>query len=117
MTRAISHIEIPAQNRAQLAEFYESLFGWKTEDMQPKTGVDYTVWHAGPMRGGFTSSVKPSRDGVLLYIESPNIEADLEAIVAAGGAIVVPKTQYPAGWFAQFSDPAGNLVGLSTRRV
>jgi hypothetical protein len=112
--RNIVHIEIPAQNGQADARFYESLFGWKiTRD----EALDYTMWEPaeGP-GGGFSplgESVKPG--DILLYIDSPDIDADLKRIEEQGGTILSPKTEIPTvGWFGIFKDPTGNTLALYT---
>lgn len=112
--RNINHIEIPAKDREQLAKFYATVFDWKLEDMLAKTGVEYTVWHAGNMRGGIPVADDAGKvGGIIIYIESSDIEADLQAVEANGGKILLDKTPYPAGWYALFADPAGNRLGLT----
>jgi hypothetical protein len=60
--------------------------------------------------------VKPG--DVMVYIDSPDIEADLKKIEAAGGKLKVPKTEIPGqGWFAFFEDPTGNIVALYTANM
>jgi hypothetical protein len=111
--RTIVHVEIPAADRAEAAAFYSKLFGWEMQDMPE---MNYTTFSDGKLGGGFNplgDDVKP--DDVRLYIESGDIEADLRAIVAAGGKVVIPKSEIPTvGWFAWFSDPTGNILALYT---
>jgi predicted enzyme related to lactoylglutathione lyase len=112
--RNIVHIEIPVQNGQADAKFYESLFGWKiTHD----EAMDYTMFEPaqGP-GGGFTQIGEEIKPGdILLYIDSPDIDADLRRIEEQGGSIVSPKTEIPTvGWFGIFKDPAGNTLALYT---
>ena len=52
---------------------------------------------------------------VLIYIGTDDIEASLAKIQALGGKVVAPKTEIPqTGWFAIFTDPTGNKIGLYT---
>jgi predicted enzyme related to lactoylglutathione lyase len=116
MNRNISHIEIPAAQRAELADFYTALFGWETEPMDDK-GSKYTVWQSGNLRGGFPEMDEDNSAGnVVVYLESEDIDADLANIEAKGGKTVKGKTEYPAGWFAYFTDPTGNRLGLMQKR-
>ncbi|MEW6567438.1 MAG: VOC family protein [Chloroflexota bacterium] len=109
----IVHIEFAAQDPAALARFYSGVFGWKTEAMPQ---MDYVTFEAeGGPGGGF-----PRVDGkeykagdVLAYIRTDDMDATLRRIEAAGGKTLHPKTPIPGiGWYAFFSDPDGNRVGL-----
>jgi predicted enzyme related to lactoylglutathione lyase len=43
---------------------------------------------------------------------SKNLKATEEAIVAAGGSIVVPTFEFPGGRRFHFSDGVGNTLGV-----
>jgi predicted enzyme related to lactoylglutathione lyase len=44
----------------------------------------------------------------------PDLQATLEQVVALGGKVAVPPTEIPGVvTFAQFTDPEGNLIGLT----
>ena len=111
---AIVHIEIPTRNGKESSEFFDKLFGWKIVHDE---SMNYTMWDPqdGP-GGGFNTlsdTVKPG--DILLYVESADIESDLKKAEALGGKIVQPKSEIPeTGWFAVFSDPTGNAIGLYT---
>ena len=67
----------------------------------------------GMSEGGGTFSYQPGEP--LLYVASEDIDADLRKAESLGGTTIVPKTEIPqTGWFAIFSDPTGNKVGLFT---
>ncbi len=58
---------------------------------------------------------KPSTDGVLVYLNgNPDLQIVLDKIEAAGGKIVMPKTEISPeyGYMALFSDTEGNRVAL-----
>jgi predicted enzyme related to lactoylglutathione lyase len=57
----------------------------------------------------------PSTDGTVVYlVASPTLDATLGRVERAGGKVLVPPTDLPAGMgrFAQFLDCEGNRVGL-----
>lgn len=114
--RNISHIEIPANGRPELARFYAETFGWETQAMD-NTGADYTVWKSGNMRGGFPDIDDSNKPGdVIVYLTSDDIETDLKKIEANGGQTLRGKTEIPGvGWYAYFADPTGNRLGLYNR--
>jgi predicted enzyme related to lactoylglutathione lyase len=112
--RNVVHIEIPAKDPIKAGQFYEQLFGWKIQT-DPK--MNYTMWEPaqGP-GGGFNPLGEHTKPGdILIYVDSPDIEADLKRAEALGAKTVTPKTEIPTvGWFAAFKDPTGNTIALFT---
>lgn len=112
--RNVVHIEIPVSPGQESGQFFQDLFGWKMESYPE---MNYTTWEApeGP-GGGFSplsDDVKPG--DVLIYIDSDDIEADLQKVETLGGQIVSHKTEIPGiGWFGLFKDPTGNMLALYT---
>ena len=111
--RAVVHIEIPSQNRAESASFYKDLFGWEFQHM-PDGSMPYTTFEAGNTGGGFPEVGEMNKPGdVLVYIASDDLEGDLKKIEGLGGKTVMGKTEVPGfGHFAVFTDPTGNRVAL-----
>jgi uncharacterized protein len=118
---AISWFEIPATDLDRATKFYEAIFGFKLivmdlpnikmrmfpiEDMM---GVGGAVVDSG----GFH---KPSStDGPLIYLNgNPDVQQVLDKVEAAGGKIVVPKTEISPeyGFMGVFVDTEGNRIGL-----
>ena len=50
--------------------------------------------------------------GPLIVLYSADLKATEEAIVAAGGSVVVPTFEFPGGRRFHFSDGVGNLLGV-----
>lgn len=114
--RNVVHIEIPAAQVPQAADFYKKLFGWQ---IVVDEKMNYSMWEPGEGPGGGFSpleqGVKPG--DVLVYINSEDIEADLKQVEALGGTVVQPKMEIPGiGWFGIFKDPTGNSLALYTSR-
>jgi predicted enzyme related to lactoylglutathione lyase len=111
----IVHIEFSADDPDAAGKFYSGLFGWKTEAYG---GADYTTFEPNDPPGGGFAKVDGQmyRPGTLLaYIFTHDIEGTLKRIVAAGGKIALERMEIPGmGWFALFTDPTGNTVGLFT---
>ncbi|HUN22513.1 MAG TPA: VOC family protein [Anaerolineales bacterium] len=110
--RNIVHIEITANTPESSANFYQKLFGWKTQ-LMPE--MNYYTWMPEEAPGGGFAEVSEINPvgRVLIYIDSPDINADLQAIEALGGHVIQPKTEIPGmGWFAIFKDPTDNAIGL-----
>jgi predicted enzyme related to lactoylglutathione lyase len=112
---AIVHVEIPAQNPRASADFYAKLFGWKTETDER---FDYSMFMPSSGPGGGFNKIdgETTRPGdVLIYIGTDDIDGTLARAEELGGKILSPKQEIPeTGWFAFFSDPAGNRIGLYT---
>ena len=122
MNHAISWFEIPATDLERAQQFYESIFGismipmdlpnikmrmFPLDDMMTQVGgalVDSDGFH------------KPSStDGPLIYLNAnPDVQNVLDRVEAAGGKIMVPKTEISPeyGFMAVFSDTEGNRIGL-----
>ena len=118
---AISWFEIPATDLDRAQKFYETIFGvslvamdfpnlkmrmFPLEDMM---GVGGALVDSG----GFH---KPSAtDGPLIYLNAnPDVQLVLDKVEAAGGKIVVPKTEISPdyGHMGVFLDTEGNRIAL-----
>ncbi|WP_165423891.1 VOC family protein [Ktedonosporobacter rubrisoli] len=114
---SISHIEIPAANPNEAGTFYHDVFDWQTATNQEHNYVKFQA--AGGLGGGFAGPGEPTYkpDRLMVYIQTDDIDTTLAKIEAHGGKTVLPKTEIPhVGWWAIFSDPAGNHLGLFIRR-
>lgn len=110
----IVHIELSSKDRAKDSKFYSDVFGWT---MQEYPEMDYTTFEAtGGPGGGFNPVRADNPAGtVLVYIDSDDIDADLEKIRKHGGKVLMGKTEIPnTGWFSLFEDPTGNKMALYT---
>ncbi len=109
----IVHVEFTAHDPLAAGKFYSDLFGWKI-----KTWPEYnyaTFETEGGPAGGF-----PKVDGkqfnpgdVIVYIQTDDIETTLKQVEAQGGKTLLPRTAIDnQSWYAFFTDPSGNRVGL-----
>ena len=122
MKHAISWFEIPATDIDRAQKFYETIFQIQMQPMDfqqtkmrmfplddPMKGIGGTLIDSG----GFH---KPSAtDGPLLYLNgNPDVQITLDRVEAAGGKIVVPKTEISPeyGYMAVFIDTEGNRIAL-----
>ena len=113
----IVHIEIPATNPTAASSFYASLFGWS---MTTEPQMDYTMFTAEGGPGGGLPKVDGANvkvGEVLISVGTDDIDATLAKAGSLGGRTLVAKTEIPGmGWYAIFSDPTGNRIGLFTGR-
>lgn len=122
MKNAISWFEIPTQDIGRAQKFYEAIFGITMMPMDmpnikmrmfPLDDMMTDVGGAIVDSGGFH---KPSAtDGPLIYLQAnPDVQVILDRVVAAGGIIMVPKTEISPeyGFMAVIIDTEGNRIGL-----
>lgn len=94
--------------------FYSERFGWVQDqamDMGPMG--TYLTFRAGDiLTGGMMNNPMP-RQAWLFYFMTGDIDAAVERITAAGGAIQLPPTNVPGGmWAVVARDPQGAMFGL-----
>lgn len=122
MKHAISWFEIPSVDLDRATKFYETIFGVKLDPMDvvqvkmrmfpvddPMTSIGGAVVYA---EGFYNPS---STHGPLIYLNgNPDVQNVLDKVEAAGGKIVVPKTQISPeiGYMAVFIDTEGNRIAL-----
>ena len=122
MNNAISWFERPATDLARATKFYETIFGVSLIVMDmpnikmrmfPLDDMMTQVGGAVVDSGGFH---RPSAtEGPLIYLNgNPDLQAILDKVEAAGGKVVVPKTEISPeyGFMAIIIDTEGNRIGL-----
>jgi predicted enzyme related to lactoylglutathione lyase len=113
MGNPVVHFELHSEQSTELRRFYSELFGWKLGVVPDGSYalVDTDAGGAG-IRGGIAQSSR-DRAGVLFYIQVPDIDAHLRRIQAAGGSVLVERTESGPVATAIFIDPDGNPIGLA----
>ena len=121
-TNAISWFEIPATDLTRAQKFYETIFDMQMIPLDlpnfkmrmfPLQDMQNGVGGALVDSGGFH---KPSaNDGPLIYLNgNPDVQHVLSKVEAAGGKIMVPKTEISPeyGFMAVMIDTEGNRIAL-----
>ena len=122
MTNAISWFEIPSTNLERVTKFYESIFGVKLNPLDTPN-IKMRMFPLDDMMNGVGGAVVDSggfhrpfaTDGPLIYLNgNPDVQNVLDKVEAAGGKIMVPKTEISPeyGFMAVFIDTEGNRIGL-----
>lgn len=119
---AISWFEIPATDLLRAQTFYESILGRSLGAMDLQN-IKMRIFPIDNVAGGIGGSIvdsggfhKPSAtDGPLVYLNAnPEVQMVLDKVVAAGGPIIVPKTEISSnfGHMAVIMDTEGNRIAL-----
>jgi predicted enzyme related to lactoylglutathione lyase len=121
MKNAISWFEIPASDLGRAQKFYETIFNLKLNPLD-LPNIKMRMFPLEDMMGVGGAVVdssgfhKPSMtDGPLIYLNgNPDVQKILDRVEAAGGKIMVPKTEISPeyGYMAVIIDTEGNRIGL-----
>ncbi|MBV7530970.1 VOC family protein [Chitinophaga sp. sic0106] len=126
-TNVLTWFEIPAEDLDRAKKFYETILGIQME--KRKDGDHESVFFpydpkvvqatSGRVTGVLAKSERhtPSANGTVVYINaSPDLQTVLDRVVPAGGKLLSPKVQIPAGYIAIILDSEGNKVGLHAEK-
>ena len=119
---AISWFEIPATDINRAQKFYEAVLGVSMIPME-MPGINMRMFPVENMTDGIGGALvsssdfcKPSStDGSLVYLNgNPDVQNVLDKVEAAGGKIVIPKTEISPeyGFMAVIIDTEGNRVAF-----
>jgi uncharacterized protein len=120
----VGWFEIPVDNMERAITFYESVFGCKlSRNQMGPLDMAWFPWDENQKGAGGTlvkheEFYKTSFDGTLVYFSSEDVTTELSRVEAAGGKIMVPKTEISpeVGFMAVFIDCEGNRVALHSRK-
>jgi uncharacterized protein len=117
---SINWFEISVSDIDRAKQFYETIFGI-IMDQSVMMGMQMAFFPYNPGSGKLSGALvksndhKPSADGVKIYLNgNPDLNVALGKVEAAGGKIILPKTQIDeqVGHMAFFIDTEGNVIGL-----
>ncbi len=120
-TNAISWFEIPTADINRAQKFYEAIFDiamvpFDTPQIQMRMFPTTDMMNVGGAIVFSNGFHNPSAtDGPLIYLNgNPDVQIVLDRIEAAGGKVMVPKTQISPeyGYMAVFLDTEGNRIAL-----
>jgi hypothetical protein len=116
MAGVITWFEIPALDVERATRFYSSIIG-ATFERDPLDADHAFFGHDGEGVGGEVcreQHLRPGAEGVVVYLNAPDgIAETLARVPAAGGTVVLPKTEIgPHGFIAHILDTEGNRIGL-----
>ena len=107
----IDYVEFPAQSQETFAAaklFYQNAFGWSFQDW----GDEYSDTKSSGVTSGFSAASEHRPAGTIAVLYSANLEAARDRTINAGGKIVREIFSFPGGRRFEFTDPAGNRLGV-----
>ena len=114
----VVHFELPFDDAERANKFYADVFGWQSEKWDgpeeyylQQTGEEDEPYGIGGALIARRSAV--NFGGTLVVINVDDLDAYVAKVTAAGCEIVTPRSVIPGvGWFANFHDTEGNVVGM-----
>jgi len=117
---SINWFEIPVADLERAKKFYETIFDIEMGAMEVSDQKLYTFPYDptnDKVSGALVEDANAisKMDGVTLYLNAnPNIDKVIDRIEAAGGKVLIPKTQISPeiGYMCFFNDTEGNRMAL-----
>jgi hypothetical protein len=113
----VVYFEIPVNDMNRAIKFYTTVFNFDLNkeiidknEMALFPFVDENSGISGALAKG--EIYKPTKDGVVIYFKTENIEQTLQLATSNGGQILYPKTDNGIGLVAEFEDTEGNRIAL-----
>lgn len=123
-TNSINWFEIPTEDIERATKFYSTVFGIEMQVLEfggmPMAFFPFEP-ESGKLSGALIKSdmhVPSASDGPVLYLNAdPDLSDALGRVEAAGGTIIVPKTQISEenGHMAFFIDSEGNRMAMHSQ--
>jgi predicted enzyme related to lactoylglutathione lyase len=121
----VVHFEMPAEDRKRMADFYSSVFGWKTKLLGEDMGNYVTAATSetddkgrpkmpGSINGGFypkSDDMPAQYPSVVIAVN--DIKESMKKVTKAGGKVLGEPMDIPGiGTYVSFIDTEGNRVSL-----
>ncbi len=118
----VVYFEIPVTDIDRAIKFYKSVFQFDFEkqviDHNEMALFPFTDAHTG-ISGALAKGeiYKPTKNGVVIYFKTLNIDQTLKLATENGGQILYPNTDNGLGFVAEFEDTEGNRIALFQSRT
>ena len=112
MPSPLCHWDLTVSDVAAAQRFYGGVFGWRFDDTK---FPGYLLIDTGSGVGGgmMQAPVDSPIPALHSYFQVDDLVKTLRAVVEAGGAVIVPRTEIPGvGYIAMFLDPDRIPVGV-----
>lgn len=113
----VVYFEIPVTEIDRAIKFYQAVFDVNfnkeiidNNEMALFPFENQSTGISGALAKG--EIYKPTKEGVVIYFKTDNIDETLERATANGGQILYPKTDNGIGFVAEFEDTEGNRIAL-----
>jgi predicted enzyme related to lactoylglutathione lyase len=110
----VVHFEFYAQDPDRAIQFYHNVFGWEISRWEGPQ--DYWLISAGEEGEPGIDGAIGRRDSDLqcnVVVGVQSVDQTTQAVLAAGGKVVVPKMSVPGvGYAAYYADPEGLVFGV-----
>lgn len=118
-TNPVVYFEIPVNDLERAEKFYSAVFNFSF-DKEIIDSYEMALFPFEEKNSGITGALakgdvyKPSKNGVIIYFKTENIDRTLEEAVQHGGLVLYPKRIDEKYGFAvaEFEDPEGNRIAL-----
>ena len=113
----VVYFEIPVTDIDRAIKFYKAVFHFDFD----KENIDNNEMALFPFveeNSGISGALakgeiyKPTKDGVVIYFKTENIDETLKLATSNGGQILYSKTDNGIGLVAEFEDTEGNRIAL-----
>ncbi|KOY88247.1 glyoxalase [bacterium 336/3] len=116
-TNPVVYFEIPVYNIERAMKFYKEVF---TFDFNKETidNNEMALFPFAEKKSGISGALakgeiyKPTKNGVVIYFNTENIDETLKLATSNGGKMLYPKTDNGIGLVAEFEDTEGNRIAL-----
>lgn len=113
----VIYFEIPVTNIERAMQFYQSVFQFDFDkdsidnyEMALFPFFDNSTGISGALAKG--DVYIPSKNGIIIYFHTENIEQTLSLAISHGGQTLYPITDNGIGLVAEFEDTEGNRIAL-----
>lgn len=111
MAGEIVHLELPSSDFARSAEFYDKLFGWKTDGVQ--SGGHLLFELPGGVQGSWIRDALAQAPGPVPFVSVADVDKTLADAERHGGRVLVKRMQLASrGAFGLLADRDGNVIGV-----
>ncbi len=116
-TNPVVYFEIPVVDMDRATRFYANVFNFTFDttiiDNNAMALFPFTEKETG-ISGALAKGeiYQPTKNGVLIYFNTGNIDKTLTLAITNGAKILYPITNNGVGLVAEFEDTEGNRIGL-----
>lgn len=113
----VVYFEIPVNDMDRAVKFYKTVFKFDF-DTEIIDNNQMALFPFAEENSGISGALakgeiyKPTKEGVVVYFKTANIDETLKSVTTNGGQILYPKTDNGVGLVAEFEDTEGNRIAL-----